>query len=203
MGLASLTAFVGPAFFVFPVAAVGIGLLALARIRDSDGALTGAGLARRGMALAIAFTVAAVVRNDVRDRLLERQASEAARQWVELLSEGRIDDAREWLSSDGAGSLAPSQMSETPPPPGQRESIVLEKLRGDDLTHAASGKPVSVDSSGEPTYEGPRIVVNSTLVIGDPAGDHRHALVQMSRYPAYERTVSPWHVDRWSLQSDD
>jgi hypothetical protein len=202
LGIASLMAFIGPAFFIFPVAAVGLALVALANIKASDGALTGAGLARRAIGLAVAFTVAALARDAVRDNLLETQAADAAQQWVQLLADHQIDDARALLSGDGAGSLAPPTTSESPPPAEQREALILERLRSDELTRAAAAsKSLSVYSTSNPTFEGARTVVTCTLMIGSPEDkERRPVVIQLSRYPAYERTASPWHVDRWNLQ---
>jgi hypothetical protein len=204
LGFASLTAFIGPAFLIFPVAAAGIGLLALANINRSDGALTGAGLARRGIFLAIAFAVAAFVRTGIRDYLVQKQAGKAALQWVQLLADHRIDEARALLTSDGAAMLVPPSMSEPPQPQQERESVILERLRGDELSRAAAAASQrSIQETTSPSYDGPRTIVKCTLTLGDPSGDHRHATIQLSRYPAYERTASPWHIDHWSLESPE
>ncbi len=204
LGIASLTAFIGPAFLFFPVAAVGIGLLALASIHRSDGALTGAGLARRGMFLAVALAVAALVRTGVRDYLVQKQAGEAALQWVQLLADHHIEEAREWLTSDGANQLAPPTMGETAQPQQERESIIVERLRGDELTRAAAAASQrSIEETSSPAYDGARTIVKCTLTLGDPHGDHRHVTIQLSRYPAYERTASPWHIDHWNFESPE
>jgi len=113
LGLASPLAFIGPLFFLFPAAAVGVGLVALGKIRSSEGALTGQSLARFAMALGVACLAAALVRGSVRDALMQRQAVDFTTRWIGLLADGQIKEASELLSGEGASNLVP--------PPGQGE----------------------------------------------------------------------------------
>ncbi|RIK74312.1 MAG: hypothetical protein DCC67_16720 [Planctomycetota bacterium] len=204
LGVGSLVALVGPAFFLVPVAAVGVALLALGRIRRSGGALAGEGLARLAIALAIACTAAALVRQSVRDNLMQRQAVQTAQEWLDRLAKGRIKDARDLLTGDAASSLLPSREPGQPPPdPADAEQIILDRLRSDPLTRAlaaASAAP-TLDSAAPPQFEGPRAVVAAVFTVpGAASDDHRHATVQASRLRQYEDQGRPWRIDRWTIE---
>ncbi|MCC6492103.1 MAG: hypothetical protein IT424_03675 [Pirellulales bacterium] len=204
LGLSSLVAFVGPAFFLAPAAAIGVALLALGKIRRSGGALTGEGLARLGLALALACMAGALVRGSVRDALMQRQAVETARQWLDLLASGRMKDARELLSADGASALLPPrQMGPPSTDEAAAEAIILDKLRSEPVTHAASEAKgaISLDEATEPIFDGGRAVVGTTFTLGGATGDaHRHVTLQLSRIARYELEGRPWRIDRWNLQ---
>ena len=86
LGLLSVTAFISPYFFIFPVAAIGACLAAFNAVQRSDGTLTGKRLAAAGLALAVALTAAAQTRVVVRDRIYRREAAAAAAQWLDLLA---------------------------------------------------------------------------------------------------------------------
>lgn len=205
LGIASLVAFVGPAFFLVPAAAIGAALLALSKISRSEGVLTGANLARAAMALAVACMAAALVRGSVRDALMERQAVETTQQWLDLLAKGRIKDARQLLSTDGASSLLPSpQMGQPAPSREDAEAIILDALRNDRLTEAlvqADGA-WGIDEPGPPVFDGGRAIIGLSFTMGDGTKDgHRHGSLQLSRIARYVAEGRPWRVDRWNVES--
>jgi hypothetical protein len=202
LGVASLLALIGPLFFLVPAAAIGVALLALGKIRHSDGALSGAGLARVGMALATICLVAALVRGEVRDRMLKEQAGATAQRWLELMTAGNTVDARALLTGDAASQLVPRpEPGAEPKPTEELERIARERLEQDPLVRDFAGvdKPkIEVETLSEPMFDGGRTIVGTTLFLADPAsGDHRHVQLQMSRNKFYEAESEPWRVDRW------
>lgn len=204
LGVCSLVAFVGPEFLPVPLAAIGAALLALGKIRRSDGALTGEGLARLAIALALAFAAGALVRESVRDTLMQRQAADTARQWLDLLAKGRTKDARELLSPDGSASLLPRrEMGQEPLGKDEGEAIILDALRSDALTRtlAEPGREVTLDSAASPVFEGGRAVIGVSFSVGAAGkGDHRHLTLQLNRTATFERDGRPWRVDRWLFE---
>jgi hypothetical protein len=200
LGLASPLALVGPLFFFVPAAAIGVAIVALGKIRQSEGALTGTTLARLAMGLALAFTAAALVRASVRDELLKRQAAETGRRWLGLLADGRIEEARSLLSGDGAGGLLPPRsMDQQPRPQEDQEELILEQLRSDALTRSLAGKEVSLEEVAGLTFDGPKTIVGSSYLIGEAgAAARRRVQLQLVRLTFYEQEGKPWRVDRWS-----
>jgi hypothetical protein len=205
LGAASLVAFVGPAFYWIPAAAIGAGLLALGKIGRSEGSLAGEGLARLGMALALGCVAAGLVRESVRDSLFQQQAEKTARQWLDALAEGRTKDARELLSADGAASLVPQrEPGQEPISKEDGEAIILDALRSDSLTRALGdkGQALTVDEAPPPIVDGGRTVMGLTFTLAKPGGDdHRHLTVQLSRTPHFESEGRPWRIDRWQLEA--
>jgi hypothetical protein len=201
LGLASPLAFIGPLFFLVPAAAVGMALVALGKIGRSGGALSGSTLARISIGLALGCVVASMVRDSVRDSLMQRQAIEAAETWMGLLADGRIKEAAEMLSGDGAGMLLPQ-----PEPGAQRmapedtEELLHTNLGSQVLTRALAGQtnPGVFESATPPVYDGPKTIVQVNFGVDDPeAGGHRHVQLQMVRAKYYETQGKPWRVDRW------
>jgi hypothetical protein len=202
LGMASLLALIGPLFFLVPAAAIGIALLALGKISQSDGALSGAVLARVGMALATICLVAALVRGEVRDRMLKEQAGATAQRWLELMTAGNTVDARALLTGDAAGQLVPRpEPGAEPKPREELERMARERLEQDPLVRDFAGvdEPhIEVETLSEPMFDGGRTIVGTTLFLADPAsGDHRHVQLQMSRNKFYEAEGEPWRVDQW------
>jgi hypothetical protein len=202
LGLTSPLAFIGPPFFIFPALAVGVGLLALGKIRRSDGALTGETLARVAIALGLGCLAGALVRTSVRDTLMQRQAVAAAQRWLGLLADGRIPEAKELLTGDAKTTFVPSPVAMQ----GQQltneeaEQLVANGLRSNALTKALAGQkdPGILETSTAPVYAGPKATVLVKFAIEDSSdGGHRHLEVQMARSPAYEGSGQPWRVDRW------
>ena len=206
LGLLSAAAFATALLLIIPAAAIGAGLLALRKIRTSDGALAGSALARWGVALGIACIVAVFVRNEVRDELMKRQATDVARRWFSLLADEQISEARALLSGDAVGSLVPHGSPDTPPIPAeQAEEISLNRLRSDPLTTYLKGRPggdgaISVDHLSPPAFDGPRTLIDGNFTIAPRGGgSHRHATIQFVRARGYERDGTPWRINRWEL----
>jgi hypothetical protein len=202
LGLASPLAFIGPLFFLFPAAAVGVGLVALGKIRSSDGALTGQSLARFAMALGVACLAAALVRGSVRDALMQRQAVDFTARWIGLLADGQIKEASELLSGEGASNLVPPPgQGEEPLPPEESEKLLLNGLASQTLARALSGQtnPGVFEGVSEPVYDGPKTIVVVKYGVDDAAdGSHRHVELQAVRAAFYETTGEPWRIDRWN-----
>lgn len=202
LGLASLLTFVGPLFLIFPVAAVGVALVALANIRKSEGVLTGALLARMAMALALGCVAASLVRGSVRDTLLERQAVEAANEWLEALAAGRIPEARALMTRESLSGYVPVAVGtgHQKATPEQINQLIVHGLRNDVLTQALAGQkdPGVLESVSPPVFDGGRAIVALRFGVEDSrAGGHRHVELQLVRARAYEREGRPWRVDRW------
>lgn len=202
LGLASLLAFVGPLFFVFPVAAVGVALVALANIRRSEGTLAGALLARIAIALALGCVAASLVRGSVRDTLMQRQAVEAAKQWLELLAAGRIPEARALMTRESQSGYVPVAVGtgHQKATPEQINQLIVNGLRNDVLTLALAGQedPGVLESVSPLVFDGGRATIALQFGVEDSrAGGHRHVELQLVRVSAYEREGRPWRVDRW------
>ncbi len=202
LGMASLLALIEPLFFIVPAAAIGLALLALGKIRQSDGALTGAGLAHAGLALATICLVAALVRSEVRDRMLREQAGAAAQRWLQLMTGGNVEVARVLLTAEAAGGLVPRPAPGAPPRPNEElERIATERLEQDPLVRGFAGvkaPQIEVEALSGPVFDGGRTIVGTTLLLADPASnEHRHVELQMSRRKQYEAEGEPWRVDHW------
>jgi hypothetical protein len=202
LGLASPLAFVGPLFFIFPAAAVGVALLALGKIRRSDGTLSGEALARLAIGLSLACLAGALVRTSVRDTLMQRQAVAAAKDWLGLLADGRIPEACEMLSSNAESMFIPSPMAMKGEPIGREEGeqLITAGLRTNALTKALAGQedPGVVEGFTGPVFEGPTARVLVNVAIDDSSeGGHRHVQLHLLRSPAYQGSEHPWRVDRW------
>lgn len=201
LGLASPVAFIGPVFFLIPAAAVGMALLALSKIGRSGGSLTGQTLARVAIALGLGCVAAALVRGSVRDSLMQRQAVAVAERWLGLLADGRLQEAADLLSRDGAGSLLPApDMGQPPRPLADTDELLLTNLGTQVLARAVAGQPAPGVFEGvlPPAYDGPKTVVVVKFGVDDPAsGGHRHVQLQLTRAKFYETEGEPWRIDRW------
>ena len=206
LGVASVLALIGPLFFLVPVAAIGVALIALGKIRQSDGALSGAGLARAGLALATIFLVASLVRSEVRNRMLQEQAGATAERWLRLMTAGDSVNARALLTGDAAGGLVPrSNPGAEPRPTEELERIAVERLGQDPLMRDFAGvdePQIAVESLSEPIFDGGRTIVGAKLFLGDPdSGDHRHVQMQLARNKYYESEGEPWRVNDWKADA--
>ncbi|MEO6809284.1 MAG: DUF4190 domain-containing protein [Isosphaeraceae bacterium] len=85
LGLGTALSFADLSFLVAGVLAVVTGLVADRTIRRKPDVLTGRGLARAGIGLALVFGLAAVTTTTVRNFLLHRQADAFARMYTETL----------------------------------------------------------------------------------------------------------------------
>lgn len=200
LGMASVLALIGPLFFLVPIAAIGLALLALGKIRNSDGALSGARLAHAAIALATICFVATIVRTEVRDRMLKQQASATADRWVAMMTEGRIAEAMELLSGDALSTLVPRPAPNTPPMSAEemqriaREAMELDPLVRD---YVGGDAEITVESVSEPISDANRTIAGVNFMVADAKGSHRHVQVQLARSRYYETSGEPWRIDRW------
>jgi hypothetical protein len=211
LGLASPVALVAPLLVVVPVAAALFALLALAKIRNSDGALTGERLARWSLALALAALAATLVRAPVRDTLFRRQARVAAGDWLELMATQHYDDARLLLSAQALQALTPKKgptpEGEEQPSPEDFFTIIREKLRADKAARALAElkTPLSISAvpaAGDwPTFEPPRTLLTEDFTVRSPGEGSEPLLLQIRlvRASFYEEEGRPWRVDSWQL----
>ena len=202
LGIASLLAFIGPLFYLVPIAAAGVALVALGKISASEGTLSGARLAQLGIAVATVCLVASLVRGGVRDRMLKDQASETALRWLQMMAAGDVDSARALVTNDAAGQYVPRPEPNAPQPPNEEiERMIREGLQKDPLAKdfADVKQPlIKLQAVGQPMSDGGRTVVGVEVVMGDPAtGSHRHVTVSLSRNKHYEAQGEPWRIDRW------
>ena len=171
LGLASPLCFMAPLLMMVPVIGAVVSLIALRRISASEGALVGRKAAAAGLALCIAFSVAAVSRAKVTQYLRTQQAESVARQWFELVQSGQTEPAFR-LTVRGASP-------EPPPPPGSPESAPAE----DPLAHflhdpvvealQAAGEAAIVEPGGSVDYSaqsGGQVFVRRQFVVTPPAG---------------------------------
>jgi hypothetical protein len=132
LGVVAPVALFAPLLLVIPIAAGLLALLAIRQINTSDGMMVGRAAACLGLALAIASIAAATARSTVTDKLLARQASVIANEWVQLLQAGDVEKAFELTTT-----------SRQPPPkapPGAPEPEApavppIENFRQDPVVH--------------------------------------------------------------------
>jgi len=209
LGLASPVALAAPLLLVVPVGAALFGLLALAKIRNSDGALTGERLARWSIALAFAAIAATFVRAPVRDALLRRQARAAAADWLELMAAQRYDDARLLLSAQALQAMTPKKAPsiEEPPKPEDFNTIIREKLRADKVARqlAELKLPLSISATpaaGDwPAFDPPRTLLAEDFTIRSADENAAPLRLQLRLVNAsfYEDDGRPWRVDHWQV----
>jgi hypothetical protein len=206
LGLASPAALIAPILLIVPAAAIGAGLLALAKIRNSDGVLSGAAFARWGIALGLACAAAALVRGPVRDALLRRQMASAASQWFTLLAGQQIEESLQLLGGAATQSLGPPAPAPGNDPPSAEETraVVLQNMRNDQLASrlAELGTPLRVAAEAvpgeEPTYDAGRTYLLSHFDLRSADGDKSlRAEVRMARSEFYEADGRPWRVESW------
>jgi hypothetical protein len=207
LAILSPTALVTPLLLAIPAAAVGAALLALARIRRSDGALTGARMARWAMTIAIACVIAPIVRDQVRNALMRRQTTAVAEAWLAQVAQGQVAESRALLSLNAIGALAPRSEQPGAPPPDPKvvETVVIEKLRSDPLTRglAEFKTPLTVTLQSPdfaPVFDGQRTLANGVYRV-ESAAEREPLLVQINflRQQYYENEGRPWRIDSWKL----
>ncbi len=208
LGLLSPLALVTPLLLAIPAAAAGAALLALAKIRSSDRALTGARIARFGLALAIVFAVATFVRDPVRNALMQRQTAAVAQQWLTLLATGEIEKSLDLLGGRAIQSLGPPEGSPDAPPPKPEDvmAIVRSKMEIDAVAKrlATFDPPLAVAKSPSaddaPLVDGVRTMMSEEYRVQGAGKDQTCRLkLSFMHTPAYEAAGHPWRVDGWSL----
>jgi hypothetical protein len=208
LGLLSPVALIHPLLMIVPVATAGTALLALGKIRSSDGALTGARVARWGLALAVICGAATLVRTPVRDALIHRQTISVARDWLTAIAKGRIDDSLRLLGSRGIQSLGPPPGDPGADPPKMEDALAIARanMQAAPITKYLAGLElpltvaVSPQGHGAPVEDGTRILVGEEYSVAGAGGvKPRRVQLQFTRSAAYEAEGRPWRVDSWTL----
>lgn len=133
LGLASIGIFLGPLLLVLPLAGLGVGLLALAKIDSSAGHLSGQSLARWGIALALFFGVAETVRPVVYGHLIVKQGTAFATQWLEMLAAGDSEQAVTLIEQGARLRMAPVDPRGKSIPHESLEEDILRQFQQDPL----------------------------------------------------------------------
>ena len=208
LGVLSPAALIHPFLMIIPVAAAGAALIALGKIRASDGALTGARVARCGLALSVICGAATLVRTPVRDALIHRQTTAVAEDWMTAIAKGRIDDSFRLLGSRGIQSLGPPPGDPGAEPPKMEDVLVIARanMQAAPITKYLAGLklPLTVavtpQGRGAPVEDGLRLIVGEEYsVAGAGDAEPRRVQLQFTRSPAYEAEGQPWRVESWTL----
>jgi hypothetical protein len=211
LALASPAALAAPVFLCIPLAAALVALLALTKIRDADGALTGARMARWSVAIALACVAATLVRGPVRDALMRRQARAVGQQWLTYIAEGRVSEALDLMTLSAVQALGPKPVSPDaePPKPEDVRTIALEKLRTDKvaLRLAEAEAPLRFQATPAPgdwpVFEAGRILrMEDFTASSDQGGRAVRVQVRFARTKYYEDEGQPWRVDTWQVIDD-
>jgi hypothetical protein len=201
LGLASPVALFAPLLAIVPAAGILCALFALVRINSSAGGLSGRKLAYWGLALSVVCVVAAPLRLQMRDSLYGQQADEAARHWLELVSQNQTEPALDYISGNARMGLSGPPPAEGPPPVVAPE-ILAVKLSQDTLVsklqeEAKHGelefatRALSCDTAG-PT---PRAAVKYQTVKPDDSLTMNLVLLRS----AAQKT---WLIDSWNLEGE-
>ncbi len=91
LGLASPLCFGAVLLMVIPLVGIAVAILALRQIAASDGALAGRWAAVTGLILCVVFVLAPVTRVLVLRAMRTRQADQFAREWIDLMLNGKTD----------------------------------------------------------------------------------------------------------------
>ncbi|MEQ8838627.1 MAG: hypothetical protein RID07_17615, partial [Lacipirellulaceae bacterium] len=87
-------------------------------------------------------------------RLFNQQAEQTVTAWVEMLSEGQLEDSMQLLTRKASMSLIPPPNSPDAPPPTaeQARNTMLNNLGGDPVTKRAQqlGETLRIEPFGEP-----------------------------------------------------
>ena len=205
LGLASPAALASPLLVAIPAAAVGVALLAERGVRASCGALTGVGLARCGLALALASIAAAAVRGPVRDELLRRQMAPVVERWFDVLAGGHDEEALSLLSGQAVMTLRPSvEPGQKPVPEKEAKTIALERFRSDPVVRCLRGKksPLTVRLDGYaavPLFDAGRARIDADFTVSDGAGGEPCRIHVQCVRSFYGTAEQPWLIERWSL----
>ncbi len=114
LGLAASGALIGGVLYAVPVAGLGVGLLALAKIKSSAGNSSGRALAQWGIFFSVLFGVAAVAHPLLYQELIGRQSRSFGQSWLELLTAGDAKQALAYVDMQTKGQLVPRKTREKP-----------------------------------------------------------------------------------------
>lgn len=202
LGLLSPLVFVSPLLVVVPLAAIAAGLLAGSRVAASGGNLSGAALARWGLALAIVCAVASVARDRIRDRLYQRQATDVARHWLQEVSAGNLESALRRMTPEATRKLRPTNVT---PDIAQTfdEQLIAAMLNQDPLVEALAElrqrgdiRLNPAEFTMAPRTGAPQIAI--TFAATANAAPPLQLVVVVVR-SAYPKLGPSWRVDSWQI----
>ena len=204
LGLASLVALLSPLLVVVPIAGIIVSLLALLRINNSAGALSGTKLVYIALALSVVCVVAGPLRVKVRDRLYQSQADASAQEWLQLLAKAENQQALNGISGN-----AKMYLMEPPSPGGPPqtfdEQMYVVKLGEDPFAaklqeEAEHGELEFAVREFKSDADGPNPRAEVTYQTVKPDDSLTMKLVLL-------RSISPsrggeWLIDSWRLESE-
>lgn len=204
LGVASVLAFLGPLLLILPATAIGVAIIALIKVNASGGARKGAGMARLGAALGVLFAAAALVRGTIHEKLVQRQTIEVAQRWVDLLAEGRLEDALDLVTPGQIGRMGPRRDPNAPPLSADEvRALALDALKDDPLVLQL--QTVDHPEPLETATWAQAIAVDRLLTrysgefrvgSGDDAVSFALFFVRAKQF---ELTGSPWRIENWQL----
>jgi hypothetical protein len=112
LGIVSAVILVNPLLVPVPIAALIAAVAALVSIRNSGGQLVGRLPAIVGLSLATFFLGWGITAHLARQSLLEQRAKEAADGWIELLQDGKAEQAHQFRLSPAARLSSPEALAE-------------------------------------------------------------------------------------------
>jgi len=203
LGLCSVVAFASPLMGVVPLVAAATALLALKGISASEGGLSGARLARWGLALAILFGVASITRGKVAEMILQRQADRVGRQWLSMAAEGRAESMLELMTKDALDKISPA-VEAGQPMPFFGEILASALIRQDPLVvelmelRKTGDIRFQLEDSGVIAASNPpqaflRYATNSAN------SEPRFGSMVLKRFQA-SKTEEVWLVDSWEFE---
>ncbi|MCA9229462.1 MAG: hypothetical protein KDA57_02325 [Planctomycetales bacterium] len=202
LGLLSPVVFSSLLLVVVPLLAVAVALWALARIKNSDGALLGTRLAYCGLALAIVCGTASVTSVQVHASLLRRQADETSRLWISLLAEGHSEAALNLLTTNAVKSLSAADANNVAVPIFS-EAVVNAQLSQDPVAlalaemHQRGEMPVLLrESHIASDLKPPRAVLTYEASAADSAGYSFTLSLMLTE--GTDVTTSSWLIDGWN-----
>jgi hypothetical protein len=201
LGLASPLALLAPLMVVVPAAGAIVAILALMRIGNSAGALSGTKLAYCGLVLSILCGVASPLRVAVRDNLYGNQADRTARAWLNLVSKNQTSAALAYLTGNAMVGLSPSPSPEgpRPEPDPQIDAVNLGKHElAVKLRHEAQHgeldfalRSLTCDGSGI----NPRVAIQYQTVKPDDSLTMSVVLLRSLAKPG-------WLIESWRLEGE-
>jgi hypothetical protein len=112
LGLSAALVIVSPLLAPLPVGGAIAAVVALVSIRRSRGELTGAWIAMAGLCLSLFFLGFGLTRHLGRQGTLEERAREIAGVFLDLVMEGRVQEAHQFRQSPGMRITSPEAIAE-------------------------------------------------------------------------------------------
>jgi len=206
LGLLSSLSMFSPLLMVFPLAAIGVAGLALLKIDAAEGNLSGARLARWGLAMAVVFSSASIARAKVSRYLYQRQIDVVVQPWLTKLARGRHEDALGALSSDAIKKLS-GQKPVLPVLPFIQNSRSADGLKGNSVVQALVqlGTPLRLPEVIAVGFELQEVQVSTTPRMlraiclyraTNSRGESLDVTIQLGR-PVGVGQAPDWLIDYW------